>query len=84
MMPALTMRCVELLERVGEAAAHAAWLLAQHAPSDFQEECLPLLEDAVAHGDTSPRDLAYSWTGSSCTGVSRRSMAPSTWSGTAG
>jgi len=44
---------------VGEAAAHAAWLLAQHAPRDFQEECLPLLEDAVARGDASPRDLAY-------------------------
>lgn len=44
---------------VGEAAAHAAWLLAQHAPPDFQEECLPLLEDAVARGDASPADLAY-------------------------
>jgi hypothetical protein len=44
---------------VGEAAAHAAWLLAQHAPPDFQEECLPLLEDAVARGDASARDLAY-------------------------
>jgi uncharacterized protein DUF6624 len=44
---------------VGEAAAHAAWLLAQHAPPDFQEECLPLLEDAVARADASPRDLAY-------------------------
>jgi hypothetical protein len=44
---------------VGERAAHAAWLLAQHAPPDFQEECLPLLEDAVARGDASPRDLAY-------------------------
>jgi len=44
---------------VGESAAHAAWLLAQHAPPGFQEECLPLLEDAVARGDASPRDLAY-------------------------
>jgi hypothetical protein len=44
---------------VGEAAAHAAWLLAQHAPPAFQEGCLPLLEDAVACGDASPRDLAY-------------------------
>lgn len=44
---------------VGEAAAHAAWLLAQHAPSDLQEQCLPLLEDAVARGDASPQDLAY-------------------------
>ena len=44
---------------VGEAGAHAAWLLAQHAPPEFQEECLPLLQDAVARGDASPRDLAY-------------------------
>ena len=44
---------------VGEAAAHAAWLLAQHAPPDFQEQCLPLLEGAAARGDASPRDLAY-------------------------
>jgi uncharacterized protein DUF6624 len=44
---------------VGEAAAHAAWLLAQHAPPEFQEQCLPLLEDAVARGDASTRDLAY-------------------------
>jgi hypothetical protein len=44
---------------VGPAAAHAVWLLVQHAPHDFQEECLPLLEDAVARGDASPRDLAY-------------------------
>jgi hypothetical protein len=44
---------------VGEAGAHAAWLLAQHAPPDVQEECLPLLQDAVARGDASPADLAY-------------------------
>ena len=44
---------------VGEEAAHAAWLLAQHAPPEFQEQCLPLLEDAVAQGDASPADLAY-------------------------
>jgi hypothetical protein len=44
---------------VGEAAAHAAWLLAQHAPPDFQEQCLPLLEHAVDRDDASPRDLAY-------------------------
>jgi hypothetical protein len=43
----------------GEDGAHAAWLLVQHAPLDFQEECLPLLEEAVAGGDASPRDLAY-------------------------
>ena len=44
---------------VGEAGAHAAWLLAQHAPPDLQEECLPLLQDAVARGEASPADLAY-------------------------
>jgi Family of unknown function (DUF6624) len=33
---------------VGEMAAHAAWLLAQHAPPGHQEQYLPLLEDAVA------------------------------------
>ncbi len=44
---------------VGAAGANAAWLLAQHAPDEFQEECLPLLENAVAEGDASRRDLAY-------------------------
>jgi hypothetical protein len=43
----------------GVDGAHAAWLLVQHAPAEFQEECLPLLDDAVAHGDAAPRDLAY-------------------------
>ncbi len=43
----------------GEAGAHAAWVLAQHAPPDLQEEFLPLLQDAVARGDASPADLAY-------------------------
>lgn len=44
---------------VGVDGAHAAWLLVQHAPAEFQEECLPRLEDAVARGDAAPRDLAY-------------------------
>jgi Family of unknown function (DUF6624) len=44
---------------VGEAGAHAAWLLAQHAPPDLREQWLPLLQDAVAAGDASPADLAY-------------------------
>jgi hypothetical protein len=43
----------------GEDGAHAAWLLVQHARRDFQEQCLPLLEDAADRGDASPRDLAY-------------------------
>jgi hypothetical protein len=44
---------------VGVDGAHAAWLLAQHAPDEFQKECLPLLENAVAEGDASRRDLGY-------------------------
>jgi hypothetical protein len=44
---------------VGEEAAHAAWLLVQHAPAEFQEQCLPLLEEAAGRGDASPRDVAY-------------------------
>lgn len=44
---------------VGEAGAHAAWLLVQHAPPNLQEECLPLLQNAVARADASPADLAY-------------------------
>ena len=43
----------------GDDGAHAAWLLAQHAPPDRQEEWLPLLEDAVARGDARAADLAY-------------------------
>ncbi|HTT51102.1 MAG TPA: DUF6624 domain-containing protein [Streptosporangiaceae bacterium] len=43
----------------GPDGAHAAWLLVQHAPAGFQEECLPLLEEAAARGDAAPRDLAY-------------------------
>jgi hypothetical protein len=43
----------------GDDGAHAAWLLAQHAPPELQEECLPLLEDAVRRGDASAADLAY-------------------------
>lgn len=43
----------------GEAGVHAAWLLAQHAPPDLQEEWLPLLQDAVARGDASPAGLDY-------------------------
>jgi hypothetical protein len=44
---------------VGPAGAHAAWLLAQHAPPEVQEECLPLLRDAVARDDARPVELAY-------------------------
>lgn len=43
----------------GSDSAHAAWLLVQHAPAEFQEQCLPLLKEAAARGDASARDLAY-------------------------
>ena len=62
-----TARLREIVERhgwpgrslVGAAGAHAAWLLAQHAPPEFQEQCLPLLQDAVARGEARPVELAY-------------------------
>lgn len=46
---------------VGDAGAHAVWLLAQHADGDpvFQEACLELLSSAVAEGEAAPADLAY-------------------------
>lgn len=46
---------------VGEEAAAAAWLLAQHADRDpdFQVKCLELLKGAFAKGDASGIQLAY-------------------------
>lgn len=46
---------------VGEEAAHAAWLLIQHADADrdFQKQCLLLIEKAVAAGEATPADYAY-------------------------
>jgi hypothetical protein len=46
---------------VGEEAAHAAWLLAQHADLSpaFQRRCLELLRDAAERGEASRVDLAY-------------------------
>lgn len=46
---------------VGEKAADAAWLLAQHADRrpELQRRWLRLLRVAVAAGDASPRNLAY-------------------------
>jgi hypothetical protein len=46
---------------VGEQAADAAWLLAQHADRqlDFQREVLPLLKRAVKAGEAKPSHLAY-------------------------
>ena len=46
---------------VGEEAARAAWLIAQHADRqlDVQRRALRLLARAVAAGLASPRDLAF-------------------------
>lgn len=44
---------------VDSDGAHAAWLLIQHAPLEFQQRCLPLLRHAVEQGDASAVELAY-------------------------
>jgi Sulfotransferase family len=46
---------------VGEDAAHAAWLLTQHADLNpaFQRHCLKLLRRAVRCGEASSADLAH-------------------------
>jgi hypothetical protein len=46
---------------VGGDGANAAWTLVQHADAHpaFQQECLALLEKAVAAGDADPADHAY-------------------------
>ena len=46
---------------VGEDGSHGAWLLLQHADRDttLQRTALALLEQAVASGDASGKDLAY-------------------------
>lgn len=48
-------------ELVGEDAARAAWLIAQHADRqlDVQRRALRLMERAVAAGSASARDLAF-------------------------
>lgn len=43
-----------MIATAGEAGAHAAWLLARHAPPEVQEECPPVLQDAAAREDASP------------------------------
>jgi len=50
-----------LRSKVGDEAATAAWLLAQHADArpDFQRRWLQLLTDAVDHGEADPSHLAY-------------------------
>ncbi|MFD8563102.1 DUF6624 domain-containing protein [Streptosporangium canum] len=49
------------INMVGEEAAHAAWVLAQHADADpeFQRSCLPLLRAAVDAGQAKPSEWAY-------------------------
>jgi hypothetical protein len=46
---------------VGEDGMHAAWLVLQHAivAPDVQRGCLPLLREAVAHGDATAAQVAY-------------------------
>ncbi|MFM9760776.1 DUF6624 domain-containing protein [Streptomyces scabiei] len=46
---------------VGEDAAHAAWLIAQHADADpeFQRRCRDLVIEAVALGEATPQQMAY-------------------------
>lgn len=43
---------------VGERAATAAWLIAQHGELDFQLRALALLDEAVKAGDAMPRQRA--------------------------
>lgn len=46
--------------KVGEQAAHMAWLLAQHADRDrsFQEGCLAMMK-ALPPDEVAPADIAY-------------------------
>lgn len=48
-------------ERVGEEAARAAWLIAQHADRqlDVQRRALQLMQQAVSAGSASPRELGF-------------------------
>jgi hypothetical protein len=49
------------ISQVGEEAARAAWLIAQHAgavDAEFQRTCANLLGDTVAAGDGNPEQLA--------------------------
>jgi hypothetical protein len=46
---------------VGREAAHAAWLLVQHADQDlaFQKRCLPLITEAARSGEVPAEHMAY-------------------------
>ncbi|MFE1177601.1 DUF6624 domain-containing protein [Streptomyces sp. NPDC058773] len=48
-------------ELVGEEAARAAWMIAQHADRqlDVQRRALQLMQKAVSAGSASPRELAF-------------------------
>lgn len=48
-------------ETVGEEAARAAWLIAQHADRqlDVQRRALKLMQEAVSAGSATPRELAF-------------------------
>lgn len=48
------------LSKVGAEAAHAAWLILQHAIShpDLQRKCFPMLVEQVASKEMEPSDLA--------------------------
>jgi hypothetical protein len=49
------------VSQVGEEAARAAWLIAQHVgavDAEFQRTCANLLADTVAAGDANPEQLA--------------------------
>jgi len=58
---------IEVIERhgwlgsdlVGEDGASACWLIVQHAPSEYQDRWLPLMEQAVADGLAKPSELVY-------------------------
>lgn len=46
--------------KVGQEAAHNAWLIAQHASPAFLKRCLPLMQAAVDQGEMAPGSLALS------------------------
>lgn len=49
------------IDKVGEEANQAAWLIIQHAIGrpDFMRTCVKLLEDAVIENKANPQNLAY-------------------------
>lgn len=49
------------IEKVGEEASEAAWLVIQHAigKPDFMRKCVLLLEKATFENDADPQNLAY-------------------------